>query len=74
MTKAELIKALEQFDDNQEVMILNRFYDGYEEIEAPNKLGIGPKLHIITEADQYYSLSCGNMVGQTVIVLGREKT
>lgn len=71
MTKAELIKALEKFDDNQEIMILNHFYGGSQEISAPVKLDPNPKLYLITKHDECYSHNCKDMSGTTVIVLSR---
>lgn len=63
----ELIKHLNKFDENIEVMILDGFNGGGNPREINNK---PIDLYTITEENERYSGDCDDMIGEEVVILG----
>ncbi len=66
MTVAELIKALKKFDPNHPVMILDSFNGG----GSPRDINLGPKVHVVSEANAADAVDCEEIVGDQVVIVG----
>lgn len=66
MTKQELLRRLDKFPNDVEVMILDGFNGG----GVPRTINLGPSDHIITETDADEACDCEDRVGEKVVVLG----
>jgi hypothetical protein len=66
MTNTELIKKLQAFPPNAQVMIL----DGFNGAGAPREINLGPSMDQVTEVDALESADCEGLEGQFIITLG----
>lgn len=66
MTKTELLKRLESYPDNAEVMILDGFNGG----GVPRTINFGPHLKEVTVQDAEEAADCEDIIGRSVIVMG----
>jgi hypothetical protein len=66
MNVGQLIKKLEAFDPEKEVMILDGFNGG----GTPRTINLGPNLREVTKQDADEASDCEDLVGQTVVRMG----
>lgn len=66
MTKEELIKRLDKYPNDTEVMILDGFNGG----GYPREINCGPREHLITENDAKETADCEDKVGKLVLAIG----
>lgn len=66
MKASELIKRLQEYEPDMEVMILDGFNGG----GSPRTINFGPSLQGITEQDANLCGDCEGRTGETVIRMG----
>lgn len=66
MKVGELIKELQAFDPEMEVMILDGFNGG----GSPRTINLGPGLMTISQQDAKETADCEGRVGESVVRLG----
>lgn len=66
MKVADLIRRLQQYPADAEVMVLDGFNGGGD----PRALNLGPHPRRVTEANAENSGDCEDIVGEEVIVIG----
>ncbi len=66
MTVKDLIGRLHAFPPNMQVMILDGFNGG----GSPREINSGPQERVVRQSDADECADCGDMVGQTVVVMG----
>lgn len=66
MKVGQLIKALQAYDPEKEVMILDGFNGG----GVPRTINLGPSLREVTQQDADEASDCEELVGETVVHMG----
>ncbi|MCL4722827.1 MAG: hypothetical protein KJZ90_00930 [Rhodocyclaceae bacterium] len=66
MKAGDLIKELQAFDPEMEVMILDGFNGG----GSPRTINLGPSLQTISQQDAKETADCEGRVGESVVRLG----
>lgn len=66
MTVGELIKRLQAFDPNKELMVLDGFNGG----GVPREINLGPRVQEVSESDGDSTCDCDGMIGQSIVCIG----
>ncbi len=62
----ELISRLNNFNPDQEIMIL----DSFNGAGCPREINLGPRIYNITESDAEETADCEDFIGKEVVVIG----